>query len=208
MPTAVEVCGIQLPGHGNRLREPLFDRLVPLVRALTSELVSYLDRPFAFFGHSMGALIAFELARRLAHEWELLPAHLFVSGHSAPQINAERPTFDLPEAEFIEELSRLSGTPNEVLEHPELLNLMLPILRADFAISQTYEYINDLPLDCNLSAFGGLQDVDVPISHLEAWRLQTSKDFRLHMFPGDHFFLQTARSSLMRALSQELEPLI
>ncbi len=208
MPTAVEVCSIQLPGHGNRLRDPPFDRLMPLVRALATQIWAYLDKPFAFFGHSMGALISFELARLLRREHQRLPAHLFVSGHGAPQLkDVEARTFNLPQAEFIEELRRLNGTPREVLEHPELINLMIPILRAEFAISQTYEYVDEAPLDCHLSAFGGLNDFDVPSEHLKAWRTQTSGNFSLRMFDGDHFFLQTARHSLLRALSLELERL-
>lgn|SRR5882724_5978868 len=208
LPATVEVCAIQLPGHGNRLREPPFDRITPLVRALAPQLSPYLNKPFAFFGHSLGALISFELARLLRKESRRQPVHLFVSGHSAPQIkDAEPRTFDLPTAAFIEELRRLNGTPKEVLEHPELIGLMTPILRADFAISQTYQYVNEAPLDCHLTAFGGLQDADVSREHLEAWRTQTRANFNLRMFPGDHFFLNSSRPALLQALSLELKRL-
>lgn len=209
LPITVEVCSVELPGRGNRLRDPPFNRIMPLVRALATELSPYLDKPFAFFGHSMGALISFELARQLRREQRQLPAHLFVSGHSAPQVkDAEPRTFDLPQAQFIEELSNLNGTPREVFEQPELMNMLIPLLRADFAVSQAYEYVGERPLDCPLSAFGGLQDVFVPREQLTAWRTQTTTAFNLLMFPGDHFFLQTAQASLLQAISLELERLL
>ncbi|HEX8708690.1 MAG TPA: alpha/beta fold hydrolase [Pyrinomonadaceae bacterium] len=208
LPSTVEVCAVQLPGHGNRLSEPPFDRLEPLVEALVPALIPYLDRPFVFFGHSMGALIAFELSRRLRSEFVIGPKQLLVSGRAAPQIpEAERRTYDLPEPEFIEELRRLNGTPAEVLEHPELLNLMIPILRADFAICQNYVCSPQAPFSFPLTAFGGLEDEDVSRQDLEAWREQTNAEFKVQMFPGDHFFLQTVQPLLLEVISRELERL-
>ena len=101
----------------------------------------------------------------------------------------------------------MNGTPKEILDHPELINLMAPILRADFAIAQTYEYVDERPLDCNLTAFGGLRDIDVAREHLEAWRIYTSGNFNLRMFPGDHFFLDSSRPSLLQTISLELRRL-
>lgn len=208
LPSTVEVCAIQLPGRGNRLREPPLDRMGPLVQALVPALIPYLDRPFVFFGHSMGALIAFEIARQLRSEFVIGPKHLFVSGRAAPQIpEAERRTYDLPEPEFVDELRRLNGTPKEVLEHPELLGLMIPILRADFAICQNYVCSPEAPFSFPLTAFGGLQDEDISRQHLDQWREQTTAEFKMQMFPGDHFFLQMAQPLLLQAIAQELERL-
>lgn len=209
LPAAVEVCGIQLPGHGNRLREALIDRMEPLIDALTPMLVPYLDRPFAFFGHSMGALMAFEVARRLRRDGAPEPEYLFVSGRPGPQIpDLERRTHDLPEPEFLEELRRLNGTPKEVLEHPELLQLTLPIVRADFALCQNYRYAPDARLDYPIFAFGGVDDPEVSSEQLRAWGDQTTASFSQRMFPGDHFFLISARADLLKTLSGELEQLI
>jgi medium-chain acyl-[acyl-carrier-protein] hydrolase len=205
LPENVEICAIQLPGHGNRLPEPLFNSLTPLVSALALQLLPYLNKPFAFFGHSMGGLISFELARLLRRECRQRPQHLFISGHRAPHTrDTEKRTFELPEAEFIEELRRLNGTPREVLDHPELISLMAPVLRADFTIAQTYEYLDEGPLDCDLTVYGGLRDIDVTREHLEAWRTYTSGNFNLRMFPGDHFFLHNSRPSLLQTMSLEL----
>lgn len=141
LPTTVEVCPVQLPGRERRLLEPPFTDLRFLVEAAARALLLYLDRPFAFFGHSMGATISFELARHLRQEKNVKPVHLFVSGRRAPQLpERHASTYDLPGAEFLEELRRLKGTPKEVLEHPELMELMLPLLRADFELIQTYQY--------------------------------------------------------------------
>ena len=206
LPQTVEVCPVHLPGRGNRLAEPLFHRLDPLVHAATQALLPLLNQPFAFFGHSMGAVVAFELARHLRNAHHIEPRHLFMSGRRAPQIiENESPTYNLERTEFLEELRRLNGTPVEVLEHPELIELMLPILRADFQVVETYEYEPDLPLNCPITAFGGLKDDRAKREFLEAWREQTNARFSLQMFPGDHFFLHSAQTLLLKVLSQELE---
>lgn len=205
LPPHVEVYAIQFPGHGTQLRQPAFTRLPTMIEFLYQGIGPLLDKPFAFFGHSMGALICFELARHLRVGLGLLPTGLFISGRRAPQIEAEEPlTFDLPEDEFLSELRRLNGTPREVLEHPDLLRLMLPILRADFELCQTYSYTSAAPFDCPIFAFGGLQDDDVPREDLEAWRDQTTSALTLRMFPGDHFFLHASQSLLLRTLSSDL----
>jgi len=138
-PDSIEVCSLQYPGRGNRMREPAFTNAIPLAHDVARALTSLLDLPFAFFGHSMGGLIAFEVAREFRRKQLPLPLHLFVSSVRAPQFpNRDRIAPDMPEPQFKEELRRLNGTPNEVLENKELMNLMLPMLRADFSVAHTY----------------------------------------------------------------------
>jgi medium-chain acyl-[acyl-carrier-protein] hydrolase len=205
LPRAIEVCAVQLPGRGERLSEPAYTNIADLVRALADALLLRLDKPFALFGHSMGALISFELARELRRRAAPPPLHLFVSGRRAPQIERSRPpTYDLPDEEFLLDLRRLNGTPLEVLEHPELMRLLLPLLRADFAVCQTYVYSPEPPLDCPITAFGGLHDGGVPREHVEAWREQTAAAFSVRMLPGDHFFLRTQQHPLLDILSRRL----
>jgi medium-chain acyl-[acyl-carrier-protein] hydrolase len=209
LPASVEVCAVQLPGREARLREPSYRDLPPLVEALADALPPHLDKPFAFFGHSMGALISFELSRELRRRGGPTPSHLFVSGHRAPQIETDvPPTYDLPTPEFLEEIRRFNGTPREVLEHPELMQLFLPLLRSDFALCQTYVYRPEPPLDCPINVYGGVEDRDVPREHLEAWREQTSAAFTLRMFPGDHFFLRKFQPLLLDTFSQQLMTLL
>jgi medium-chain acyl-[acyl-carrier-protein] hydrolase len=205
LPGEIEVCAVQFPGRGTRLMEPPFTRLPPLVQALAEALFPLLDKPFAFFGHSLGALVSFELARRLRRQYALEPVRLFISADRAPQIpNRDPPTHSLPEEEFLVELRRLKGTSKELLEDDEVMEILLPVLRADFAVYETYRYSSEPPLNCPISALGGLQDHRVSRGDLEAWRDQTSVSFSLRMFPGDHFFVNTTQRTLLQALSQEL----
>lgn len=209
LPISVEVVPVHLPGRETRINEQPFTRLVPLVETLSSVLTPHLDKPFAIFGHSMGALIAFELARQLRRENKPQPVHLFVSGRDAPQLaKAGHQTYKLPEPEFVEEVKRLNGTPKEVLEHQELKKLVLPSLRGDFEVVQTYTYTTEPKLDCSISAFGGLQDRSATMFHLEGWREHTSSSFSLDMLPGDHFFLRTSQHFLLDILSHKLNQLV
>lgn len=186
--------------------ETPFTRLSLLVKAMAQGLVPLLDKPFAFFGHSLGALVGFELAHRLRWQSGVQPVHLFVSAARAPQIlSRHRSIHALPEKEFLAELRRLNGTPRKVLANAELMQILLPVLRADFAAYESYVYsIERPPLGCSISAFGGLQDHRVSRGDLEAWRHQTSAPFSLRMFPGDHFFLSTTEPPLLKTLAQDL----
>lgn len=205
LPPIIEVCPVQPPGRENRLMEPPFTELQPLVKATSEALLPHLDKPFAFFGHSLGALVSFELARLLRRKHGLRPVHLFVSSHTAPQIpDDEPPIHTLPRAAFMEKIRSLNGMSPEILTSDELMELLLPILRADFAICETYTYEDDEPLSCPISALGGLRDNHVSQADLDAWRVQTQHTFSVRMFPGDHFYLNTDRSLLLRALVQDL----
>lgn len=205
LPPGVEVCQVQLPGRGLRVREdPLTDH-TSLVQALAEGLRTYFDKPFAIFGHSMGAMLGFELSHLLKRERNLEPEHLLVSARRAPQVpSLEPPTHHLPEAEFVTAVSRLNGLPKEVLEHPELMQLMVPLLRADFAVCETYAYTPGPSLSCPITAFGGLQDREVTREQMQPWGEQTTGRFTLRMLPGDHFFINTARPDLLRLVAQTL----
>lgn len=204
LPPEIDICAIQLPGRGNRLREPPLTKMSMAVELVGKEIASLLNRPYAFFGHSMGAILGFEVARLLRRGGHQGPTHLFVSGHKAPQIPKTEPfTYNLPDAEFIQELQRLNGTPTEVLEYPDMMQIMLPLLRADFESIQTYTYRHEPPLDCPITALGGLLDPDVSRETLEPWREQTTAAFNLQMFPGDHFFLHQEQARVLRTIAQE-----
>lgn len=207
LPPSVEVLAARLPGRGLRIKEAPFRDPTPLVAAVADTITPYLDRPFAFFGHSMGALISFELTRLLRERGVRGPAHLFVSGRRAPQIPNDRPdTYDLPDAEFVDHLRSLKGTPPEVFDYPELLELMLPLLRADFSVVETYRYRAGQALGCPVTAFGGESDEEVRVEEIKAWVEQTSGRFDARIMPGDHFFLNDppTRSLMLEAIASEL----
>jgi medium-chain acyl-[acyl-carrier-protein] hydrolase len=205
LPTAVEVWGVRLPGRSTRLAEPAFTRLAPLVAALKRIMPPYLDVPFAFFGHSMGGLLSYELVQTLRREHHPVPVHLFISAHRAPHLPHRLPPIHLlPEPELIVQLRHLNGTPEAVLQNAELLQLLLPTLRADLAVCETYTYSVREPLTCPVSVFGGVYDTQVHADELAAWRGHTYGAFRQQMFPGDHFFLHSAQTLLLQALRQDL----
>jgi medium-chain acyl-[acyl-carrier-protein] hydrolase len=209
LPAEVEVCAVQLPGRETRFRDPPLTRLALVVERLAEALGPHLDLPFAFFGHSMGALIGFELSRALRGGGLPAPAHLFVSGFRAPQLpDRDPPIHHLPDAEFVAELRALSGTPEEVFQNPELVRLMLPTLRADFQVCETYAYQEQEPLGCPISVFGGLHDSRIDREELEAWQVQTRDSFALRMFQGNHFYMNSAREPLVRAMLGALAPII
>jgi medium-chain acyl-[acyl-carrier-protein] hydrolase len=206
LPDQIQLCPVQLPGRKERIGERPARRIIDLVVEMTAELTPYFDLPFAFFGHSMGALISFELTRYLARQRTgHLPVHLFVSGHRAPHLpDPEPPIHALPEQEFINELRRLQGTPEEVLQNKELRELLIPLLRADFALCEQYHFEESLPLRCPISVFGGLKDEKTPYSLLIGWRKHTSEKVTFHLFAGNHFFLHSEQSYLLQTITDIL----
>ena len=209
LPAEVEVCAVQLPGRERRLNESPFTCLPPLVQALASALQPYLDVPFAIFGHSTGAIVSFELIRQLRREKAPAPQYLFVSARRAPQLPAtEPPIHQLPDAAFIEKLRRYQGTPEAILRDEKIMEIVMPTLRADLALNETYVYNSEPPIDCPISAFGGLQDREVSRDDLSLWRDQTTSHFTLQMFPGNHFFLHSEVEALLSVISQDLHSIL
>jgi medium-chain acyl-[acyl-carrier-protein] hydrolase len=193
-----------LPGRATRIGEPPFRQYKPLITALADAIIPEIPPAFAFWGHSMGAVISFELARELRRRGQPVPIALFLSGRGAPQIpDPDPPVFNLPDPEFIAELRRLNGTPRELLDSPELKELFLPTIRADFELVETYEYEPESPLTCNICVYGGLQDAHVPAANLKEWQKQASGAFKVRMFPGDHFYIHTS-DDLLHALRRDV----
>lgn len=208
LPSWVEVCPIQLPGREDRYREPAFTSLIGLSRAVSREVMPYLDKAFAIFGHSMGAVTAFEVARALRHAEAPAPRALFLAAYPAPHVPLGRaPIHQLPDRDFIEEMRRLQGTPAAVLENAELMDFMLPILRVDFQACDTYACALEPPLDCPFFMYGGTDDNEVAPPSLEHWRDQTSGAFTLQVLPGTHFFVQSHRDLLLADIARQLSTL-
>ncbi|GIQ70278.1 hypothetical protein XYCOK13_31020 [Xylanibacillus composti] len=176
--------------------------------AISEAIYPYLQCPFLLFGHSLGARIAFEVARNLRRTRGIQPCRLIVAGSRAPHIPEPRPLHQLPEEEFINELRRFSGTPEAILQSKELLQFFLPILRADFQLDETYVYVDDAPLDCPISVFGGTDDTEASREELDAWAAYTTGECSVEMIKGDHFFLKTQRDELLRSISQIMDQLL
>ncbi|MEW6742823.1 MAG: alpha/beta fold hydrolase [Planctomycetota bacterium] len=205
MPPGVEVCPVQLPGRETRCGEPPYRRVQPLVADAALALQPFLDRPFAVFGHSMGGLVAFEFVRHVRRAYGLEPVLLVVSGEPAPHLaGGSPPRYNLPDEEFLAHIKSLNGTPAEALASRELMEFMLPVIKADFEVCDCYQYLSDAPLDCRVAAYGGADDPESPREQLAAWRDHAARDFVLRTFPGNHFYLDSCRESLLQALAQDL----
>jgi medium-chain acyl-[acyl-carrier-protein] hydrolase len=186
------------------MQEAPLRSLSEVVEGLDDGLAAWLSMPFAFFGHSMGATIALELTRRVQARLGVQPQCLFLSGRRAPGRPEPAPIHDLPEPQFVEEIRRLSGTPEELLAHPEIRGLLVPLLRADFALIETCASADRSPLDCPIVGLGGLEDPRASREDVLAWRELTSGNFSLEMLPGDHFFLNRSRTRLLQIIASHL----
>lgn len=205
---SIELCAVQLPGREQRLREPCVTSLPTLVRAIAREVFAVgamTDRPFAFFGHSFGARLGFEVARFLGQQGTSIPIHLFLSGCPAPQHqSAERRRSELSHAEFIAELLEFGGTPPGVLEDRDLMEMAVPILRADFAAYEGAPEVGGPALACPITVFGGTDD-EISAEQLDGWRLHTTGRFELAMFSGGHFFVAEHGESIVRRITTACE---
>lgn len=203
----IAVYAIQLPGRESRIAEPPLTSLPEIVERLTPALAADVDdRPYFFFGHSLGALLAFAVCSDFRRDEVRLPEALVVSGARAPHVPDRRPPIHtLPDREFIEELRRLEGTPEEALDNAELMELLLPMLRADSAVSETHKFPEAPPLPCPIVAFGGEDDEDVLVEDVIGWQQHTSADFEYEIFPGGHFFVHTHERAVVDELMRRLE---
>ncbi|NEW06649.1 thioesterase [Paenibacillus sp. SYP-B3998] len=198
-PKDIEVCPIQLPGREGRGLESPMTSLTEIVQTLVTEIEPLLHTPFVFFGHSMGAMLAFETVRQIGEKYERIPEHLFVSGRSAPHLSSmNKQLHHLDDDQFKIELRLLKGTPEAILQHDELMELLMPRLRADFELCETYVYKQAEPLACPISAFGGIADEDVSAASIAAWNEHTQHEFNMKMFDGDHFFIHSRQDEVMK----------
>ena len=201
-PNEIEISIVHYPGRGSRFNEPPIKELFVLAEEIANAIQSDLDKPFFFFGHSLGAVLAFEVARRITSQ----PQVLFVSAYGAPHIpNPNHPIHDLSDVEFIKSLQDLNGLPAEVVSNTELMDLLLPVLRADFEAIENYQYAHsEQRLRCPIIAFGGADDSHVDRTRLDAWAYHTNNDFRSKIFSGDHFFINTARRSVIDSIVTDI----
>jgi medium-chain acyl-[acyl-carrier-protein] hydrolase len=205
LPQEVEVCAVQPPGREERWREDAFTDIPALVSAAVDALAPHLTEPFALFGHSLGAKVAFEFARRLQADGGPTPRILFASAHAAPHLPPrDAPMAHLPEAQFVEEMMvRYGGIPRPVLEDRELLAMFVRVLLSDMRALEAYVYVPGPKLNCAIAAYGGDRDrLDPEV--LKRWSELTERGFSFRMFRGDHFFLTSQRDELLFEVSGAL----
>ncbi len=203
----LEICAVHLPSRESRIAEDAFTSTDALVPQLVDRLTPHLDRPYSLFGHSMGALIAFETTREVRRRRLPSPVRLFASGFRAPHLPERFPNRRaLDDQAFLVDLRALAGTPDEVVEDEEIMALLLPTLRADVTLCETYVHRSDDPLDVPLTVFGGADDPRVSSDELDGWRRHTHAAMDLRIFPGHHFFLKSHRASVVATIAERLSP--
>lgn len=210
LPKSIEVCPIELPGRATRRDEAPITRFPELLEKLAGMARPFLKQlPFAFFGHSFGGITAFELTRWMRRNGGPLPVRLFLSACPALHVRQQpAPAIShMSDEEFLEQIATRYGAPREVLASDDVRDTVLPALRADLLVAESYRYLPEAPLDLPISSFGATEDPEVSRAEVEAWSQQTTGDFRSRMFPGNHFFLAAERKNLHRALLEDLHDL-
>ena len=206
----IEVSAIQLPGREWRRDELPITRMDALVDDLLPVVSEWLDdpRPVLFFGYSMGAALSYALTTKLQQAGARLPGALFVAACRAPQLLAQNTSVGhLNDKDFTDVIRRFGGMPDTILAEPELLQLALPVLRADFEVLGTYQWQHHVPLNCPLTVYGGSEDPHATRTELAQWRGLTTSDFQLRIFSGGHFFINDARAQLLKTLAADIAPL-
>jgi surfactin synthase thioesterase subunit len=207
LPPDIELCVPILPGRETRIKEAPIPEMAPLIQSLMGQIAPRLTLPYAMFGHSMGALVAFDLAHEISRLGLREPSHLFMSAQRGPSLPyLETPIFQLPDDRFLAGvIARYKSIPKPVMEQEEFMSILLPILRADFTLVEDYRYRHPTKLTCPITVFGGLDDSRITTAQLEAWSMETSDRCTCHLVPGGHFFMDSARAELLAVIRQELE---
>jgi medium-chain acyl-[acyl-carrier-protein] hydrolase len=204
MPPGIEPVAVQLPGRADRFREPPFDSMSSLVDALAHVIEPMLDRPYAFYGLSMGAKLAWTLTHRLGERALPLPGVLFLASVAAPDWGEGRAQWDLSEDQLVGYLREMGGTPPEVLAEPTLLAFMLPTLRADLALVDSFQYRPARPLDVPIRAFAGTGDIEGPPERMRGWGRETTGRFDLDVVSGGHFFDPDGELQVIRTIAADM----
>lgn len=200
----LEVAAVQYPGRQERRREPCFGSMTDLAEQIFTVLKPSTDRPLALFGHSMGAIAAFEVARRLEDELDISPVALFVSGRRAPSRYRAEYVHQQDDDGLVAEIKALSGTDIRVLDNEELLQMVLPAIRSDYKAIETYQYQDGPKLHCPIHAFVGDADPRATIEEVTAWDKHTTGQFTLSVFPGGHFYLNEHQADIAKTVTTRL----
>lgn len=202
LPEEVELVVVQPPGRANRIGEDPIDNMDELVQKVSEEIASCLDKPYIFFGHSLGSRVAFEVMQTARQKGWLMPLHYIASGSSAPHVNrTHKHVSHLTDDEFIHALKRFDGAIEEIIQNENLVNLFLPLLRADFNIADTYYREPGEPLDVSLSVFGGNGDEDARPDELPSWSAHFLNDPEISLFNGNHFFIDSAQADVAKKVA-------
>jgi len=206
LPESVDLLAVELPGRSHRFGEPAYRNMEDLIEDLFEAFQILTNKPYILMGHSLGSRVAFELMYRFKQQDLRMPEHFIASGSPAPHIKEKRKElYKLPSDEFKEELRKLNGTPEEVLENVELMKLAEPFIRADFELSETYTYCGNERFNCPISVFHGDKDTEISLSDAQAWEAHFVHSATMHIFPGDHFFIDKNRTNVLKKVNAIIE---
>jgi surfactin synthase thioesterase subunit len=203
----IEVVAVELPGRGAHSQSPLIDRMDVMIQRLLPAITPLLDRPFALFGHSMGAVIAFELCRALQATGRRVPLHLFASGMHPPHVKGQYRIHNLPDRQLVEALRALNGTPEEVIGDSSLVQFFLPLLRADLRLVETYRYTPGARLEHPITVFSGVGDFTTPTEQQHDWQRHTRSRCTVRFLEGNHFFIQEHAHLVAASILRSLGPI-
>lgn len=206
LPKSINLIAIELPGHGTRLSEKPMENFKEIMDNITKAALPFLSKPYIVFGHSMGAILAFEFTRLLRTLGKSIPLHMFLSAQEGARFKHSNPKYLFSDDEFITYLRKRSGTSEMILANKELMACLLPMLRLDHKFSETYaeNYQGETPLDCPITVFSGLDD-DIKEDDLKIWSAETQNQFDIKYFPGDHFFIRPQEESVISAILKKIE---
>jgi surfactin synthase thioesterase subunit len=207
----IELVAVELAGRGKRIYEPLYDSIDEAIEDVYKIIKNDLNgTPYGFFGHSMGGIIAFELAQKLRNMKTSQPSFIFFSGRGAPHVpkrEDKEVIYDLPEEKFREKILDLGGTPKEFFEHPELQEVLLPTLRSDFKIAETYEVLDEIiPFDFDIEILIGKEE-DVTAEQMHGWKDHTNKLCTMYYFEGGHFFINEKSEKIVEIINNSVSRL-
>lgn len=193
-----------LPGHGKRFGEPLLTDIHAIVDDLFLQLSHEMTEPYAIYGHSFGAMLAYLLCRKIIDRGLPVPLHLFVSGRKSPTCGSEERLHTLPAMEFLRGVMAYGGIPRDILKEPELIKMFLPVLRADFTAVENYVYRPESPLRIPVTAMGGIDDNKVPFEQIKRWQDITAHKLTAEKFTGGHFFPFLEPKKIMELIANTL----
>ncbi|WP_143870278.1 thioesterase II family protein [Catenovulum sediminis] len=201
----IDLALVQLPGRGARFSEPAINDIELLSEQLFAAIRPHFSKPYFIFGHSMGGMLAYELVKRIEQAHLPMPQQLILSATRPPQVAYQDKTYHLPQAEFVEKLKTLNGTPDEILQNKELMALLLPMLKADFELAENFYQPNPTKIHCPTHVLCGTQDTRVPKKMLSKWSEVIAANCQFSEIPGGHLFLETATEALLRVINTELQ---
>jgi surfactin synthase thioesterase subunit len=205
IPSFIELMAVELAGRGRNMSQPLLTNVHDITALMIEEIKYYLDKPFIFFGHSVGSLICFDLTKAMREQNLQIPMHLILSGSMAPHtLHKRKHICHLDDIAFTEELKVYNGIPQEVQNEPSLMEMFLPIIRADMSIIENYNHSQDKPLDCNITTIAGKNDPTVAIEDVQAWKSHTMLSHNHYTLDGDHFFIKTELQEVINIVLQTI----